>query len=124
MESLMSKIEGPKSNEITSVEQINHETMQEFLSKLAIWVYYEMTREEYTSKSENDKKLLIIKYYNSLSAGIFCYLLSGFCFKFWLFSMSGFCSLSGFCMSGFCSISSGSGLRSVIRFSPVSLDIL
>ena len=82
MESLMSMIEGPKSSEITSVEQINHETMQEFLSKLAIWDYYEMAREEYTSKSENDKKLLIIKYYNTVSAGISCYLLLGFYFKF------------------------------------------
>ena len=124
MESLMSMIEGPKSNEITSVEQINHENMQEFLSKLDIWDYYEMTRVEYTSKSVNDKNLLIVKYYNSLSAGIFCYLLPGFCFKFWLCSMSGFCSLSGFCMSGLCSILSGSGLRLMIRFSPVSLDIL
>ena len=120
----MSKIEGPKSNEITSVEQINHETMQEFLSKLAIWVYYEMTREEYTSKSKNDKKLLIIKYYNTLSAGVLCYLLFGFSFKFWLCSMSGFCSLSDVCMFGFCSVSSGSGLRSMIRFSPVKFDIL
>ena len=48
-------IEGPKSNETTSVEQINHETMQEFLSKIAIWDYYEMTREEYTSKNETIK---------------------------------------------------------------------
>ena len=31
--------------------------MQEFLSKLAIWDFYEMTREEYTSKSADDKKL-------------------------------------------------------------------
>ena len=52
---LNSMIEGPKSNETTSVEQINHETMQEFLSKIAIWDYYEMTREECTSKNETIK---------------------------------------------------------------------
>ena len=40
-------IEGPKSTEVTSLEQINHETMQDFLSKIAIWDFYEMTREEY-----------------------------------------------------------------------------
>ena len=74
MESSMSMIEGSKSNEISAVGQIDHATMREFLSKLAIWDFFEMTKEEYTSKSENDKKLLIIKFYNSLSAGIICFL--------------------------------------------------
>ena len=32
MESLMSMIEGSKSNEISAVEQIDHATMQKFLS--------------------------------------------------------------------------------------------
>ena len=71
MESLFSMIEGPKSHEVSSLEQINQETMQEFLSKLAIWDFYEMTREEYTSKSADDKKLLISKYCNNLLSGIF-----------------------------------------------------
>ena len=105
-------IEGPKSNEITAVEQIDHATMQEFLSKLAIWDFLEITKEEFTSKSENDKKLLIIKYYNALSAGIFCFLLSGFC---------GFVSSSDILLSG---SGSGSGLISMIRLSPVKFDIL
>ena len=74
----MSMIEGSTSNEISTVEQTDHATMQEFLSKLAIWDFFEMSKEEYISKSEHDKKLLIIKYYNALSAGIFCFLLSGF----------------------------------------------
>ena len=108
----MSMIEGPKSNEITAVEQIDHATMQEFLSKLAIWDFLEITKEEFTSKSENDKKLLIIKYYNALSAGIFCFLLSGFC---------GFVSSSDILLSG---SGSGSGLISMIRLSPVKFDIL
>ena len=108
----MSMIEGSKSNEISTVEQIDHATMQEFLSKLAIWDFFEMSKEEYTSKSENDKKLLIIKYYNALSAGIFYFLLSGFC---------GFVSSSGFLISG---SGSGSGLISMIRLSPVKFDIL
>ena len=71
MESLFSMIEEPKSHEVSSLEQINQETMQEFLSKLAILNFYEMTREEYTSKSADDKKLLILKYYNNLLSGIF-----------------------------------------------------
>ena len=74
----MPMIEGSTSNEISTVEQIDHATMQEFLSKLAIWDFFKMPKEEYTSKSEHDKKLLIIKYYNVLTAGIFCFLLSGF----------------------------------------------
>ena len=74
----MPMIEGSTSNEISTVEQIDHATMQEFLSKLAIWDFFEMSKEEYTSKSEHDKKLLIIKYYNVLTAGIVCFLLSGF----------------------------------------------
>ena len=110
MDSLMSIIEGPKSNEIAAVEQIDHATMQEFMSKLAIWDFLEITKEEFTSKSENGKKLLIIKYYNALSAGIVCFLLSGFC---------GFVSISGFLLSG-----SGSGLISMTRLFPVKFDIL
>ena len=102
MESLMPMIEGSTSNEITTVEQIGHATMQEFLSKLAIWDFFEMSKEEFTSKGENDKKLLIIKYYNALSTSIFCFLLSGFV------------SSSG----------SGSGLISMIKLSPVKFDIL
>ena len=100
----MSMIEGSISNEISTVEQIDHATMQEFLSKLAIWDFFEMSKEEYTSKSKNDKKILIINYYNALSTGIFCFLLSGFV------------SSSG---SG-----SGSGLISVIRLSPVKFGII
>ena len=99
MQSLMSMIEGSTSNEISTVEQIDHATMQEFLSKLAIWDFFEISKEEYTSKSENDKKIFIIKYYNALSTGIFCFLLFGFV------------------------SSSGSGLISMIRLSPVKFGI-
>ena len=43
MESSMSMIEGSKSNEISAVGQTDHATMREFLSKLAIWDFFEMT---------------------------------------------------------------------------------
>ena len=82
MESLFSIIEGPKSTEDTSLDQINHETMQDLLSKIAIQDFYEMTREEYTNKSQDGKKLLILKYYNQLVSGIslfFVSLLFGVC---------------------------------------------
>ena len=110
----MSMIEGWKSNEISAVEQIDHAIMQEYLSKLAIWGFFKMSKEEYTSQSENDKKLLIIKYYNALSASIFCFLLSG---------IYEFASNSDILLSGYDS-GSGSGLISVIRLSPVKFDIL
>ena len=71
MENLFAMIEGAKSHEISSFEQINQEKMQEFLSKLAMWDFYEMTREEYMNKSADDKKLVILKYYNDLLSGIF-----------------------------------------------------
>ena len=108
----MSIIQGSKSNDISAVEQIDHATTQQFFSKLAIWDFFEMSKEEYISKSENDKKILIIKYYNALSAGIFCLLLSGFC---------GFVSSSDILLSG---SGSASGLISMIRLSPVKFDIL
>ena len=108
----MPMIEVSNFNEISAVEQIDHASMQEFLSKLAIWDFFEMSKEGYTSKSEYDKKLLIIKYYDALSAGIFCFLLSGFC---------GFVSSSDILLSG---SGSGSGVISVIRLSPVKFDIL
>ena len=56
MESLFSMIKGPKSTEATSLEHINQKAMQDFLSKIAIMDFYEMTREEYTKKSADDKK--------------------------------------------------------------------
>ena len=71
MENLFAMIEGAKSHEISSFEQINQEKMQEFLSKLAMWDFYEMTREEYMNKSADDKKLVVLKYYNDLLSGIF-----------------------------------------------------
>ena len=84
MEGIMSLIEetSAKANEVTSVKQINQTTMQEFLNKIAIWDFFEMTRDEFTSKSDYDRELLIVKYYNSLQSGIlllFVLFLFGFC---------------------------------------------
>ena len=55
-------IEGPTSNEVTTLEQITQEIMPEFLSKISIWDHYEMTKEQHTNKSESDKTLLILQY--------------------------------------------------------------
>ena len=48
-------VEGPKPTEITSIDQMNQETMQEFLGKTSVWDFYEITREEYM------KKVIMIK---------------------------------------------------------------
>ena len=50
-------VEGPKPTEITSIDQIDQETMQEFLAKTSVWDFYEITREEYMNKSDNNKKI-------------------------------------------------------------------
>ena len=118
MENLFAMIEEATSHEISSLDQVNQEKMQEFLSKLATWDFYEMTREEYTSKSEDDKKLLILKYYNHLLSGIFLL------FVTWIFLLlSGFCS--DFCVMLLTRTSSVSVLIlffviSITRFSPVN----
>ena len=80
MEGIMSLINEASgtSNDITSVSQINHNTMQEFLNKMPIWDFFEMEKEEFTSKSDTDKQQLVIRYYNALQSGIICYL-----FLFW-----------------------------------------
>ena len=67
MEGIVSMIESSsESNEVTSVKQINQSTMQEFPEK----DFFEMTKDEFTSKSDFDRDLLIIKYYNSLLSGV------------------------------------------------------
>ena len=56
--------EGPKTSEITSCDQIDQDLFQELLAKSSVWDFYEITREEYMNKSNNEKKSLIIKFYN------------------------------------------------------------
>ena len=71
MEGIMSLINASSSNnDVTDVDQINQKTMQEFLSKIAIWDFFEMGKDEFTSKSDTDKQQLIIRYYNTLQSGI------------------------------------------------------
>ena len=38
--------------------------MQEFLGKTSVWDFYEITKEEYMNKSDDDKKSLIINLFN------------------------------------------------------------
>ena len=69
MEKILAMLEGPKTSEITSCDQIDQDFFQELLVKTSVWDFYEITREEYISKSDNEKKSLIIRFYNYMLKG-------------------------------------------------------
>ena len=69
MENILSMVEGSKTSEITSCDQIDQDLFQELLAKSSVWDFSEITREEYMNKSNNEKKSLIIKFYNYMSKG-------------------------------------------------------
>ena len=64
MDKLMAMVEGVNSSEVTNLEQIDQKLMQEFLSKGSVWDFYEMGRQENLNKSNEEKSVLIIKFYN------------------------------------------------------------
>ena len=63
-------VEGNSSTEISTVEQINENLLKEFLNKTSIWDFYEISKGEYMNKSNDEKKSLIISYYNFMNSGI------------------------------------------------------
>ena len=84
MDKLMAMLEATTSFEATNLRQIDQKLMQEFLSKNSVWEFYEMSRQEYLNKSNDEKSVLIIKYYNEIAKGkiyalslffIFCFVL-------------------------------------------------
>ena len=83
MENILAMVEGPSSSEISNINQIDQNLLEEFLAKSSVWDFYEMTKEEYSSKGSDQKQLLIIRYYNEVVKGkiyIFAsFLLSGLC---------------------------------------------
>ena len=54
MENILSWVEGPKATEISSIEQINQEILQELLVKTSVWDFYEITKGE-LNKSDAEK---------------------------------------------------------------------
>ena len=86
MDKLMAMVEAITSFEVTNLEQIDQKLMQELLSKSSVWDFYEMGRQEYLLKSNDEKSVLIIKYYNEMVKGKI-YILSLFLF-FVSFSIS------------------------------------
>ena len=69
MENILSMVVGPKATQVTSLEQINQENLEEFLAKTSVWNFHEITRDEYMNKGDIDKKVLIINFFNYMSAG-------------------------------------------------------
>ena len=67
-------VEDPEPTEISSIEQINQEILQEFLAKTSVWDFYEIAKGEYTNKSNDEKKSLIIQYFNYMTCGIFFFI--------------------------------------------------
>ena len=46
MENILSTVEGPAVTQVTSLEQIDQQTLQDFLAKTSVWDFYEITRDE------------------------------------------------------------------------------
>ena len=69
MDNILSLVEDPKATWVSHIDEIEQETMQQFLQKTSVWDFYDMSREEYMSKSDNDKKTLVVKFFNQMSEG-------------------------------------------------------
>ena len=69
MDNILSLVEDPKAAWVSHIDEIEQETMQQFLQKTSVWDFYDMSREEYMSKSDNDKKTLVVKFFNQMSEG-------------------------------------------------------
>ena len=76
----MAMVEATTSFEVTNLEQIDQKLMQKFSSKNSVWDFYEMVRQKYLNKSNDEKSVFIIKYYNEMVKGKI-YILSLFLFS-------------------------------------------
>ena len=52
-----------------NIEQMDESLFKEFLSKNSVWDFHNMTRDEYTAKSNNEKELLVLKFYKEMVKG-------------------------------------------------------
>ena len=62
-------VEGATSSEILNINQMDENLFKESLQKNSVWDYHSMSRDEYTTKSNSEKEILIIKYYNEMYKG-------------------------------------------------------
>ena len=89
-------VEDPKATQVANIEEINQETMQEFLQKTSLWDFYDITKDEYMNKSDNDKKDLIVKFFNYMSEGTILLFVS-LLFETWLLISISIISVSPVC---------------------------
>ena len=69
MKNISAMVEGPRTSEITSFDQIDQNLFQELLAKSSVWDFYEISKEEYMNKDDSEKKSLIIKFYHHMVKG-------------------------------------------------------
>ena len=69
-------------------KEIDQSQFLEFMDKNPVWCFYSMSKDEYLSKSREEKVSLISKYYNEMKSGgnFFCFHLSGVWSGSFLFS--------------------------------------
>ena len=58
-----------QTTEVSNTEQMDENLFKEFLSKKLVWDFHNMTRDKYTTKLNNEKELLVLKYYNEMVKG-------------------------------------------------------
>ena len=69
MEDILAMVEGPRTSEMSTFDQIDQNLFKEVVTKSSVWHFYEMSREEYLNKDEIQKQSLIIKFYNEMIKG-------------------------------------------------------
>ena len=113
-------VEGPKTSETSAIEQINEETMKEFLTKCTVWDFHDTTKEDYMTKSHEEKKLLIINFDNYMSSDINLF------FVIFLFGiLSEMSEMSGFsCLIGSWTVSSTMTRSSPVLYIDITLTLL
>ena len=58
-----------QTTEVSNTEQMDENLFKEFLSKKLVLDFHNITRDKYTTKSNNEKELLVLKYYNEMVKG-------------------------------------------------------
>ena len=69
MEDTLAMVKGPSTSEYTSVGQIDQIKSKEFLSKSTLCDFFQISKEEYWNKVDNQKQSLIIKFSNESVKG-------------------------------------------------------
>ena len=88
MDKLLQAADQHASKITGSEEEIDQSHFLEFMDKNPVWYFYSMSKDEYLSKSREEKVSLISKYYNEMKSGdnFFCFHLSGVWSGSFLFS--------------------------------------